>query len=256
MSDSNDDIHRVAKLLNQAHRLLFITGAGMSADSGLPTYRGVGGLYDRGLTPEGLTIEHALSGEIFATRPAVSWKYIAQLEAVCRRAQHNRGHTLIADLGRTKDVCVLTQNVDGFHEAAGSTNVIAMHGDLHNLICTRCLHRWRVTDYEDLSLPPECDECGALVRPDVVLFGEMLPQDRVDHLYDELARGFDLVLSVGTTSVFPYIAGPVVEAAHRGVPTVEINPGRTEVSHLVDTKFSAGAADTLSRLVTAMNGHE
>jgi NAD-dependent deacetylase len=229
--------------------VLFITGAGMSADSGLPTYRGIGGLYDRELTEEGVSIEVALSGQMMRARPELCWKYIAQIEAACRGARPNRGHEVIAALEeRRGGSCVLTQNVDGFHRAAGSRNVIDIHGDVHTLICTACDWRDRVADYAALAIPPRCPSCDRLVRPEVVLFGEMLPGGAVAALERELATGFDLVMTIGTTSVFPYIAMPVIAAARSGVPTVEINPGDSEVSDLVDVRFRAGAARVLDQL--------
>lgn len=226
--------------------MLFITGAGISAESGLPTYRGIGGLYNRERVEEGIPIEEALSGPMMQRDPALCWKYIAQIEAACRGACHNRAHEIIAEIEAVVEhVCVLTQNVDGFHRAAGSNNVIEIHGDVHDLICTRCSWQDRVPDYVTLEFPPACPDCGAVVRPAVVLFGEMLPMARLARLRAELAGGFDLVVSIGTTSVFPYIAGPVVEAARAGIPTVEINPGTTEVSDVVAVKIAAGAKDTL-----------
>jgi len=246
-----EKIERVVDVLRGCGSVLFVTGAGISADSGLPTYRGIGGLYNTKSTDDGVAIEEALSGEMLVCRPEVSWKYIYQIESACRGARFNRGHQVIAAMeGRFERVWVLTQNIDGFHRDAGSKNIIDIHGDVHQLLCTRCDHTRTVADYAGLKIPPRCPECGSIVRPDVVLFGEMLPRDKCDRLYAELDRGFDIVFSVGTTSVFPYIAHPVQDARRRGVPTVEINPGGTEVSHLIDYQFSSGAAVTLDALWT------
>jgi NAD-dependent deacetylase len=140
---------------------------------------------------------------------------------------------------------VLTQNVDAFHRRAGSKNVIEIHGDVHRLRCTRCKFRDCVEDYAGLSIPPRCPDCGAIVRPEVVLFGEMLPRGAVAAMQRELDRGFDLVVSIGTTSVFPYIAAPVVLARSAGRDTVEINPGTTGVSHVVTHRMRSRAAVAL-----------
>lgn len=231
--------------------MLFITGAGMSADSGLPTYRGIGGLYDDRATDDGIPIETALSGRMLQQDPKVCWKYIHQIEQACRGAGPNRGHQVLAEIERDggKDACVvLTQNVDGFHRTAGSEDVIEIHGNVHQLLCTSCDWDEVVSDYADLKIPPDCPNCASLVRPEVVLFGEMLPTPAVARLQNELARGFDVVLSIGTTSVFPYIAAPVGLTRARGGYAVEINPGKTEVSHEVTRKISAGAADTLDAI--------
>ncbi len=256
-----DDVHddsidptvldHVSEAFACARSVLFITGAGISADSGLPTYRGIGGLYEDAdaTTDEGFEIEDALSGEMLRTRPEVCWKYIHQIERACRGATWNRAHQVLALMeGRYERTWVLTQNVDGFHGRAGSKNVIEIHGDVHKLACTRCAYRDRVEDYAALSIPPRCPDCGELVRPEVVLFGEMLPRAAVAVLDRELGRGFDLVVSIGTTSVFPYIIAPVMLARNAGRDTVEINPGTTSVSHMVAHRIRNRAAVALDAI--------
>src|SRR5512134_814058 len=115
------DIEEVAAILRAAPRVLFITGAGISADSGLPTYRGIGGLYEERVTDEGMPIEALLSGDMFRARPEVTWKYLHQIELACRGAEPNRGHEVLAQLEERLERCVVfTQNVDGLHRAAGS----------------------------------------------------------------------------------------------------------------------------------------
>lgn len=246
---SEAEFDAVAGVLGVAARILFITGAGISADSGLPTYRGIGGLYHERLTAEGLTIEEALSGEMMQKRPDIAWRYLAEIESNCRGAQPNAAHRLIAEFEREKPgVWVLTQNVDGLHRLAGSQKVIQIHGTVHHLRCTECHHQRSVQDFAGLSIPPACPVCGGVLRPDVVLFGEMLPQTGLDRLAHVLGQGVDAVVSIGTTSVFPYIAGPVWWAQQNGIPTVEINPGETEVSRIVDHRLRVGAAEAMTRL--------
>ena len=252
MSEPNPAIvARVAEELRRARRLLFITGAGISADSGLPTYRGIGGLYNNQMTEENFSIETALSGSMMEANPAITWKYLHQIEHSCRGARFNDGHAIIAELQDRFEVCVLTQNIDGFHRDAGSRNLIEIHGDIHDLYCTRCDYAATVADYSELDLPPSCPRCHARVRPRVVLFGEVLPSHAIQHLYAELDQGFDLVFSIGTTSVFPYIAGPVVQASQMGVPTVEINPTDTNVTRFVDYKLTSGAATSMRAIRAA-----
>jgi NAD-dependent deacetylase len=249
-----DQVFDIVRRLDGCRSVLFVTGAGISADSGLPTYRGIGGLYEQEETDDGIPIEAALSGAMFERDPALTWKYIHQIESSCRDAGPNRAHHVIADFERRFDrVWTLTQNVDGLHHAAGSRKVIDIHGDVHRLVCTRCGHRWRVDDYARLPIPPSCPECDSLVRPEVVLFGEMLPFDRTKLLQEELMRGFDAVFSIGTTSVFPYIAEPVIDARRRGALTVEINPGASEVSHIVDYRLRMGAAAAMDAVVRALD---
>ncbi|BAL26623.1 NAD-dependent deacylase [Azoarcus sp. KH32C] len=244
-----ETLDTVAQLIDDSDRILFITGAGISADSGLPTYRGIGGLYHERLTEDGLTIEEALSGEMMYRRPDITWKYIAQIEANCRGAQPNIAHRIIAALEHENPgVWVLTQNVDGLHRDAGSNNLIEIHGTVHRLRCIECHHARTVTDYAGLEIPPACPSCGGLIRPDVVLFGEMLPDAGLNRLQALLDDGVDLVVSIGTTSVFPYISGPIWWADQVGVPSVEINPGETEVSRLVTHRIRMKAAEAMPEL--------
>lgn len=242
------ELETLAEHVRAASRVLVITGAGISADSGLPTYRGVGGLYEDAATEDGIAIEDALSGEMLEHDPALCWKHIHRIEQACRGAVPNPAHRVIAELQARVELCVLTQNVDGLHRRAGSRRVIEIHGDVHELVCTRCGWDTRVADYAALAIPPACPRCAGLVRPRVVLFGELLPKLALAELAAELQRGFDLVISVGTTSAFPYIAQPVVVAAASGVPTVEINPGDTAVSRIVGLRIRAGAAVTFAAL--------
>lgn len=246
------EVARAARALARADSVLFITGAGISADSGLPTYRGVGGLYDVDATEEGLAIEDVLSGETMTARPDLTWKYLLEIERACRGAKPNRGHDVIARVAeRVPRTVVLTQNVDGLHADAGSRDVVEIHGNLRSLGCTRCTWRERVRDYAALAALPRCPRCDAVVRPDVVLFGEALPARAIDRLRDEVARGFDVVFSIGTTSVFPYIAAPMLLARSWGAEAIEINPGDTAVSHAATIRLRAGAAASLDAILRA-----
>jgi len=244
-----EDIRQVADLLKKSKSILFITGAGLSADSGLPTYRGIGGLYNDRLTEDGVPVETALAGETLARSPALTWKYLSQIEKNCRNAKLNRGHEVIAEMEkRFERVWVLTQNIDGFHHAAGSRNIIDIHGDMHKLICTSCGWRRTVRDYSEIEIPPKCPECSGIARPEVVFFGEMLPDDKLAVLDRELTRGFDVYFSIGTSSLFPYISGPIIAASRSGRPTIEINPEDTEVSHSSGIKLRMGAAEALGAI--------
>ncbi len=240
----------IALRLARAERVLFITGAGISADSGLPTYRGVGGLYNGEHTEDGLAIEDALSGEVFALRPDITWKYLAQIEENCRGALPNPAHLAIAELERRLDrVTVFTQNVDGLHRKAGSSDVIEIHGNLQELLCTACDFAETVDHLAGHEVPPRCPRCGSVLRPNVVLFGEALPEAAMERFLDALDAGFDMVFTIGTSGVFPYIAEPVVWAAQSGIPTVEINPLQTRLSPIVDYHLPLGAAVAMQALM-------
>jgi NAD-dependent protein deacetylase/lipoamidase len=251
-SQANDraGIDVVIDLLRSARRLLFITGAGLSADSGLPTYRGRDGLYSADVTtPHGLAIEQVLSGPMLASRPEITWHYLFELERSTRRGEPNRGHQVIAEMENYFDaVWTVTQNVDGLHSRAGSRQVLDVHGDLHDLRCTQCDYQVTVPDYAGLTLPPLCPRCQGILRPNVVLFGEQVPEEKLARLWYEFGVGFDVVFSVGTSSLFEYIAAPVELARAAGIATVEINPETTAVTSEVKVKFSGGAASVLDLL--------
>ncbi|MEM9399664.1 MAG: NAD-dependent protein deacylase [Verrucomicrobiota bacterium] len=246
----------VARCLQRAERILFITGAGVSADSGLPTYRGVGGLYNGKDTDEGYAIEEALSGSMLRNKPEVAWKYLWQIASACRGRSFNRSHEVMAEIENLKpETWVLTQNIDGFHKQAGTKNLIEIHGRASELFCLKCGLRGTAKDWindytgQPKELPPVCPECDGLIRPDVVLFGETLP----DHALQKLNQIIfnekrDMVFVVGTTGVFPYIAQPVFMAGKAGIPTVEINPARTDLSDVVQYRIEAGAAEALDKI--------
>lgn len=119
LDSHQESVAQVAELLRKCDDLLFITGAGISAESGLPTYRGVGGLYDVDTTTEGFSIEEILSGEMLRESPQLTWKYLMQIGSACRGATFNRAHQVLAEMEERFDrVCIVTQNVDGFHSAA------------------------------------------------------------------------------------------------------------------------------------------
>lgn len=239
----------IVRILRDCQSILFVTGAGISADSGVPTYRGIGGLYEIEATEEGLPIEEILSGSTLRSDPELTWKYLAQIANAARGASHNRAHEVIAEMEQHfPRVWTLTQNVDGFHRSAGSKNVIEIHGNMRSLYCPQCSFRSVVDEHETVELPPKCPQCSAIMRPDVVLFGELLPDEALSRLRRELEVGFGVVFSIGTSALFPYIQEPVVAARRMGVPTVEINPSETSLSHDVDYRLALGAAAAMDEI--------
>ena len=255
VASNRSQIQSVAGLIADATDILFITGAGISADSGIPTYRGVGGLYEGDtLAEEGLPIEEILSSSMFLNRPNLTWKYLWQIGVACAGAQPNAAHLAIAELERAKsNVWVITQNVDGLHRAAGTINLVELHGHAFELYCCECGHPFDVGDLFDEdgnpSLPPLCDDCQGVVRPNVVLFGEMLPDAAVQKLGELAQTRFDVVISIGTSMMFPYINEPIYLAKQFAIPTVEINPCETSVSDVVDHRIEMGAADAMKAIM-------
>ena len=245
----------VGALLRKARRVLFITGAGVSAESEIPTFRGATAAFANGMTEDGVPFEKALSGETLERNPALSWKYLFRLEASIRGKVPNAAHRVLAALqtpGRA--IFVATQNIDELHQRAGSRNVFELHGNLRRIHCTECDYAVHLETYESLPKLPRCPQCEAVLRPDVVLYGEQLPADVCRDFSDEQDKGFDLVFSIGTTSLFLYVIEPVLAAARRGIPVVEINPDRTPISDLADFRFAGTAGLTLEKLAGMPGG--
>lgn len=246
-----------ANLMEMDPSILFITGAGISVESGLPTYRGVAGLYNEPDEETGLPIEQIVSGHMWKQRPDFVFTHLKQIADACSGAEPNDAHKLIAALERKLDrVWVLTQNVDGLHHRAGSNNVIAIHGDAFTMDCTASPeHQWRVEDYSEFGdTSPVCPTCGSMGRPAVVLFGEMLPEDEVEKYRQEITvKGFDLVVSIGTSHQFHYIDTPVEKAPEWGALSIEINPGPSEITELFTYRVRAGAAETARAIAKALD---
>lgn len=253
----NSTIIEVAHRLRDAQRVLFITGAGISAESGLPTYRGIGGLYNSRDTEDDVPIEVALSGPMFKNRPALTWKYLWQIGSSCIGATPNLAHKIIAEVESVKsDVWVLTQNVDGLHRLAGSRNLIEVHGHMYDLYCTVCGQDYTAKDLLSNfggvpSLPPECPSCHGVIRPKVVLFGEMLSESVTQAMIELINKDFDLVFSIGTSALFPYIQDLLFQAQSNETPVIEINPAITEVSQSCQHHIDLGAAQAMQQIWTS-----
>ena len=221
-------------------RVLVITGAGVSAESGVPTFRGAGGLW-RNHDPAQLA-----TPEAFARDPALVWTWYAERRQGVRAAQPNAAHRAIAALAQiTRDHLVVTQNVDDLHERGGSPaeRLVHIHGEIFETRCTAC--RYSTRDDIAADTLPRCPQCGALCRPGVVWFGEALPHAPLARVEAFLAEPVDLVLLIGTTAVFGYI----VEWATRGGLLVEINPEATVASDRADLVVRAPAGEALPRLL-------
>lgn len=226
-----------------------ITGAGLSADSGIPTYRGSGGLYQESSTTDDAPIEEVFTAEKWRENPSIIWQHLCRLELSCRDVSPGRGHEIIAAMEKEFDrFWVLTQNIDGLHQKAGSKNVITIHGNLHRLRCESCGYQKSVTTYADAGGPPSCTYCKKPMRPAVVFFGETLDEEAA-YLYErEIALPFDVVFSVGTSSQFAYVQDPILDAELFERLTVEINPERTEVSDVVGIRLAMRAEVALSEI--------
>jgi NAD-dependent deacetylase len=232
--------------LRDADRTVVLTGSGVSAESGVPTFREAQtGLWSR-FDPQELA-----TPEAFARDPKLVWEWYAWRRSLVAGATPNPGHAAIAEMERLfSSLTLITQNVDGLHQRAGSQAVIELHG---NIMRTKCSVEGAVVDdYDDEEAPPLCPSCGAPLRPDVVWFGEMLPSDALEAA-SEAARRSDLFLSVGTSSlVYPAAALPF-DALENGATLVEINPEETPLTPHADYSVRGPAGEILPELVRALS---
>jgi NAD-dependent deacetylase len=223
---------------------LILTGAGVSAESGLATFRGPGGLWE-GRDPTELATPAA-----FARDPLAVWRFYAWRREQAAHALPNPAHRALAALERQRpDTVLVTQNVDDLHERAGSRDVVRLHGALWRSRCSAEAREFEDRRSEFDSLPPRC-ECGALLRPAVVWFGEALPAEAFERAATA-ARAAVLVLVVGTSAlVQPAAALPLLARAN-GAYLVEVNPEETALSARVDERLAGAAGAVLPRLLAA-----
>jgi NAD-dependent deacetylase len=233
-----------------------ITGAGVSSESGIRTYRGEGGLYDD--PDEGERTVEALSGPTLLRDPDRTWRVVALLARQVKEARPNAAHQALARIEqKVERFVLLTQNVDRLHHDAGSLNVIDIHGDIFATRCMSCGLPGHLEPeaLKRLEQAPRCDRCEGTLRPDAVLFGEMLPQDKLSRINDEFyLRIPDLVLIAGTSALFPYITEPVLVARYSDRLTVEINPEDTALSDRVDFALRGPASHYLPAIEAALLG--
>ena len=239
----------VAEKLRKARRVTVLTGAGVSAESGVPTFRGDSGLW-RQFRPEELATPAA-----FENDPKLVWEWYDWRRQKVAACEPNAGHRALARLacleGRGFAFDLVTQNVDGLHHLAGSSAVKELHGSLWRLRCTRCGIEREDRRVPLPRLPPRCD-CGGLERPGVVWFGEALPEDVLAQAFEASSRA-DLFLVVGTSAlVYPAASLPVLARERSGAFLVEINPEVTPLSASVDVGLRGGSAEVLPLLLEAL----
>lgn len=241
------DTEELITRLRAARTVVVVTGSGVSAASGVPTFRGADGLW-RNHRPEDLATEEA-----FAHDPRTVWEWYDWRRTTIAACAPNAAHDILAKWSAKPGFTLITQNVDGLHERAGTANVIRFHGSIWDLSCAAGCG---APPWEDRTtpldpLPPTCPSCGGLARPGVVWFGESIDPDVLEQSSVAAERA-DVFLSVGTSSLVYPAAGLIHLARRSGAFTVEINPGATDASHTVDLPIAAPAEDALPMLDARM----
>ncbi|UCD57733.1 MAG: NAD-dependent deacylase [Candidatus Hydrogenedentota bacterium] len=234
-----DLIGRVAEKIANSTKVVALTGAGISVDSGIPAFRGTQGLWHKYDPMEYATID------AFLSNPVKIWKMLRELGDTIGEAKPNPGHTGLAELESLgKLSSVVTQNVDGLHQAAGSSYVIEFHGNGRRLVCLSCKRRYDREEIPADTFPPMC-ACLNILKPDVVFFGEMIPMHALLAAQAEV-EGCDVMLVVGTSAqVEPAASLPYV-AKSRGATVVEVNPEPTPLTYnLADITIHESATTTI-----------
>jgi len=230
--------------LNNFNKIAVLTGAGISAESGISTFRGADGLW-KNFSPVELATPQA-----FASNPELVWEwYLMRLNTVLN-AKPNKAHYLLADLGKNKDLTIVTQNVDQLHQRSGSEHVLELHGNITHSRCLQCANLDELD--KGLKTQPKCSKCQADTRPNVVWFGESLPTSIFQNAINAF-KNCDLAIIIGTSGVVEPAAGLATIAKNNGAYLLEINPEQTPISRIADLSIRTTASQGLEEVLANMN---
>ncbi len=232
----------IADKLKNAKKIVFVTGAGISQESGIPTFRGTEGLWRKYDPMQLATID------AFYDDPKLVWEWYEERRKNILQSKPNPGHFAIAELEKYKEVTVLTQNIDGLHQRSGSTKVLELHGSIIRIKCSVCDFNDNIPTSFD-KLPPKCNSCNNILRPDVVWFGEPLPQDIWNQAISE-ANSCDVMIIAGTSLVVSPANTLPVYAKQNNALLVEINPEETIMSSEMDLSLKMTSAKALPSLIS------
>jgi len=234
-------ISEISRLLKKESNTIVLTGAGMSAESGIPTFRGGEGLWKK-YNPMDLA-----TYEAFISNPRRVWEWYRWRMNLILKAKPHEGYYILADWERRGIVnSIISQNVDGLHYRAGSKSVIELHGNIFRVKCIKCRYKGEIREVPS-EIPPKCPICGSYLRPDVVWFGEPLDADIVSKAYS-LSINSDLFFVIGTSGiVYPAAELPYI-AKQNGAVIVEINIEKTPISRYADYILSMKASEALSAI--------
>ena len=227
--------------IKKFRKIVFVTGAGISQESGIPTFRGKDGLWRNHDAMKLATVD------AFYDNPKLVWEWYNERRMNVFQAQPNPGHRAIAELEKYTDVVVLTQNIDGLHQKSGSSKVLELHGSIVKVKCSVCDYKEEILT-EISNLPPLC-KCGNILRPDVVWFGESLPQDVWQNAMN-FANKCDLMIIAGTSLVVSPANTLPIYAKRNNATLIEINPENTVMSREMNLVIRNTSAKSLSELVS------
>lgn len=243
MPSWEEGIERLSELLLESTKAMALTGAGISSESGIPTFRGVQGLWEKYDIMEYAHIDS------FTRNPAKVWRMLTELDETISSARPNYAHTALAELEKMGKLrMVVTQNVDNLHQDAGSREVVEFHGNARHFRCLDCRRSHKREYVMAQPIPPRC-ECNGLVKPDVIFFGEAIPWGANVKAF-EMARQCDLILVIGTSAVVAPASEIPVSAKQAGARVVEINIEETVLTdYITDLMLKGSAAEILPPVV-------
>lgn len=234
-----ESVAEAAEILRSAQRVVAFTGAGVSAESGVPTFRGAGGLW------EGHPVEELASPRGFYADPVKVWRFYEERRRNLANVKPNPAHRVLAGWQeRFPRYAVVTQNVDGLHQAAGARGVLELHGSIWRVRCLGCGREREERTVPLPRVPPLCSECGAMERPGVVWFGEFLPEAVMAAAFAAIEK-CEVLVVVGTSAVVYPAAGFVEVAATAGAKVIEVNPEASSMAHFADVALRGPAGELL-----------
>ena len=240
-------LENARSIIKRAERIVVLTGAGISAESGVPTFRGKGGLW------KSYRAEDLATPEAFARNPRLVWEWYGSRRDIVARCVPNAAHVALARAAERRTIAIATQNVDGLHAAAGTPEqaLVELHGSLFRLRCTTC--DWHAADRSVVDATshdtlPRCTTCGALARPDVVLFGEALDPADIARAFLEAAAA-DVCLVIGTSGVIHPAASLASITQRAGGDVIEVNPVKTPIAKIATVSIRGTAVDAVPRLL-------
>lgn len=248
----DSDIAEAARVLRESRYVVSLVGAGISAESGIPTFRGPGGLWTRLGEPANDQYQQ------FLEDPQGWWKRMREQRAGGNaswdNAVPNPAHYALAELEATGAMRhVITQNIDNLHQVAGTQSISEFHGNRYKMRCIGCGRRWDRGEFEVTDRLPECPECGAIVKSDTVMFGEPIPRDAITRSFEE-ARKADCCLVIGTSAVvYPAAEVPII-VRRGGGRLIEVNPLETPLSEHAEVVLRGPAGEVMPMLVEALRG--
>jgi NAD-dependent deacetylase len=246
-----DNITALASDIQKAQNIVAFTGAGISAESGIPTYRGEGGLWTKYDSSKYASISY------FVQNPSYYWNFFKDVRyPILKKTKPNKAHLALVEMEKSgKLKTVITQNIDGLHQEAGSSSVIELHGTTRTIICVDCSSQYTIGEAFaklEKNIPPLCSKCNGILRPDVVFFGEMLDPQILRDAYAE-AGSCDLLLAVGSSLVVYPAADIPLRAKQAGAKLVIINIDSTPLDSVADHVINDTAGKVLPQLINSLS---